>query len=326
LKKPWKRLKGKIRKEKAMKLVKLGERIKEGSAKDIYALPGTDDIAFRFLKTFSVFDVGRASYTIPGKDEAICACAVESFHIASAIGVPTHFVEQLDQITIRVKRAQVIANRFLTPVDTNYVVPAEWIYRLRVAGSIHRDFTAGSKKPENYGLPAGIIPKVGTSFPWPVHHFTTKFEDTDRDITFTEACAMAGITEKDALEFWSMVDRLTGAIGFELKASGFALVDGKMECLMGPNREKLIGDVFGTPDEDRFCLLEALEDGRVEHYSKEYLRQLFIEMGYYDELKAARKAKLPDPPIPELSGDQIEETSRRYIEVAEAYSGVRIAT
>lgn len=308
-----------------MRLAKVGELIRNGSSKDIFALPGTKDIAFRCLNTFSLFDVGRASYEIPKKGLAICACAVESFHIASSIGVPTHFVERLDPITIRVHRAQTITDRHLTQADTNYVVPAEWIYRLRDSGSIHRDFTAGSKKPEDYGLPAGIIPKEGTPFPWPIHHFTTKFEKTDRDITFADACAMAGITEKDALEFWSMIDRLTGAIGFELNASGFALVDGKMECLMGPNREKLIGDVFGTPDEDRFCLLDALEDGRVEHYSKEYLRQLFIKMGYYDELKAARKAKQSDPPIPRLPENQIEEASRRYIAVAEAYSGMSIA-
>ncbi|MDD5071618.1 MAG: phosphoribosylaminoimidazolesuccinocarboxamide synthase [Patescibacteria group bacterium] len=308
-----------------MQLTKLGNLILNGSAKDIYALPGTDDIAFRFLDTFSVFDVGRADYEIKGKGQAVCACAVQSFFMAQSIGIPTHFVEQLDQATIRVKRAQVITGRSLTPADANYVVPAEWIYRLRVAGSIHRNFSAGDKNPEDYGLPAGAIPRVGTPFPWPVHHFTTKFEDIDRDITFSEACAMAGITEKDALEFWSMIDRLTGAIGFELNASGFALVDGKMECLMGPNREKLIGDVFGTPDEDRFCLLEALEDGRVEHYSKEYLRQLFIEMGYYDELKAARKAGQPDPPIPRLPEEKIEETRQRYIAVAANYSGVSMS-
>ncbi|MDP2708601.1 MAG: phosphoribosylaminoimidazolesuccinocarboxamide synthase [bacterium] len=297
--------------------------IREGSAKNIHRVDETD-IAFRFTDWFSVFDVGRASYGIPGKAEAMCACAVKSFQVAEAIGIPTHFVEQMDDVTIRVKEAQIITDRALTVDDENYVVPAEFIYRLYVAGSIDRDFRSGKKLPESYGLPAGIIPAVGTPFPYPIHMFTTKFEDIDRELSDEAMCALAGLKIYDRDEYWSMIDRLIGACSLAMAQAGYAQLDGKCEPIMGYGRRKLIGDVFCTPDEDRPVPLDKLRRGIVEHHSKEYIRQLLIAMGYQDELDKARLEGRPDPPIPLLPEATIAEISRRYKAVANAYAGTRL--
>lgn len=287
-----------------------------GSSKDIYSCD-RDSIGFDFTNHYSVFDVGRAQDQIPDKGAAICACAVKSFKIAEAIGVPTHFIEQIGPTMIRVKKANIISDRYLLRTDENYVAPDEFIYRLRVAGSIDRDFREGKKKPEDYGLSAGEIPKVGTPFPYPVHMFTTKFEKLDREITEEEACLLSGFTLKDMYEYWSMIDRLTGAIALELKKADLLLFDGKVECLMGKRRQKLIGDVFGTPDEDRFC---KIIDGKIEHYSKEYIREIHIESGYFNSLKLSRRIKKRDIPIPKLTEEQIAEISRRYELAAKAYA------
>jgi phosphoribosylaminoimidazole-succinocarboxamide synthase len=303
-----------------------GEFIRHGSAKNIYRADETS-LLFECTRDFSVFDVGKARDQIPGKDQAICACAVQSFTIAESIGVPTHFIEQVDAVTIRIREAQIITDRPLTPRDENFVVPAEFIYRLFVAGSIDRDFRSGAKKPEKYGLPSGIIPRTGTPFPYPVHMFTTKFEKIDRDLGIEELCQMAGLTLQDLEQFWSMIDRTTGAISLKLAQGGFANLDGKLECLMGPGRIKAIGDVFGTPDEDRPVPIDLLKKGKVKHHSKEFLREHFISTGYYDQLKAARNAKppLPDPPIPRLPEEVIAETASRYAAVTKAYTGVTIS-
>jgi len=289
---------------------------RRGSSKDIYRIDD-ESIGFKFTNRYSVFDVGVAPDEILGKAEAVCACAVKSFKIAEAIGIPTHFLEQISSTMIRVRRANIITGRFLTWKDENYVVPDEFIYRLKVAGSIDRDFRAGKKKPEDYGLPAGRIPKIGTSFPYPVHMFTTKFEKLDREISEKEACKISGITLRDMHEYWSMIDRLTSAIALELEKSGFNLVDGKMECLMGKGRQKMIGDVFGTPDEDRFCIIE---NGHVEHFSKEFIRQIHIRSGYFEKLKECRRKRQSDIPIPKLTRDQITEASKRYMAIAGAYA------
>lgn len=297
--------------------------IRKGSAKDIYRVD-KNTIAFRCTPYFSVFDVGRSGQEIPGKAEAICACAVKSFEIANAIGIPTHFVEQIDPTTIIVKEASIITDHFLTAEDENYVIPIEWISRLRVAGSIYRKFKSKEKGPEDYGLPAGKVPKEGTPFPYPVHNITTKFEKIDRDLNEDEAYTMSGITKKDANEYWSMIDRLNGAISLRLYEVGFVNLDGKMECLMGLNRKKMIGDIFGTPDEDRPCSLVDIQEGNVVHYSKEFIRQLFMSNGYYEQLIKARALGQDDPSIPMLSDEDVREASRRYAAVAEAYTGNRL--
>lgn len=307
-----------------MKLVDLGQLMHTGSVKTVHR-HGEGLLAFRFSSDFSAFDVGRHPQAILGKAEAVCACAVRSFEIAGKVGVPTHFVEQLDPVTILIKEAQIITGRSLTLQDADFVVPVEWISRFRVAGGIHRDFTAGSKKPTAYGFSTDDVPEVGTPFPYPVHQFTTKFEAVDRELSWEEACAMAGLSTQDAEEYWAMIDRLNGAIGLALTDAGYVHLDGKIECLMGPEREKMIADVFGTPDEDRFCPATELAEGIVVHYSKEHLREVLMAKGYYAEVIEARAREQPVPPYPRLTDEEIAEASRRYCAVSEAYAGVRIA-
>lgn len=295
------------------------ELIRRGSSKDIYRADG-NSLAFRFTNFFSVFDVGRSTYAIPGKGKAVCDCAVRSFEIAEAIGLPTHFIEQIDETTVRVKEASVISDRPLTMADENYVVPVELIYRLSVAGSIHRDFVSGKKKPEDYGL-GKEIPAIGTPFPYPVHMTTTKLEDIDREIGIEEVCHLAGMSVKDLDEYWSMIDRMTGAAALRLCESGFILLDGKAEMLMGPGRKKMFGDNFITPDEDRPA---KIVDGKIVHYSKEYIRELLIANGYYAKLMEARKSEAPDLPIPYIGDEAVAEVSRRYAEFTKAYANTRI--
>lgn len=300
-----------------------GELVHSGSVKEVYRKKA-GLLAFQFTPYFSVFDVGRHPQAIPGKAEAVCACAVRSLEIAARVGVPTHFVEQMDETTILVREAQVITERKLTKTDTNFVVPLEFISRFRVAGSILRDFRARNKRPTNYGFPTDELPSQGTPFAWPIHQITTKFEHVDRELAYEESLALAGLIPQDLEEYWAMIDRLNGAIGLAFDEAGYVHLDGKMECVMGPGREKFIADVFGTPDEDRFCPAADLAQGIIVHYSKEHIRELFIESGYYAEVTAARKQQLPDPAYPYLNDGEIEEISRRYIAVAEAYAGVKI--
>lgn len=299
--------------------------VRHGSSKDIYCVePGTLD--FVFTDDFSVFDVGKHPQRIPGKGRAVCAAAVQSFRIAERVGVPTHFIKQVDEETIRIREAQVITDRPLTAADTNLLVPAEWIDRLYVAGSFWRDFQSGKKKPTAYGFLTDAVPAEGKPFPWPILHFTTKFEKHDRDLTPNEARAMTGLTEQDVADFWAMISRLKGAIDLVLAKAGYVRFDGKCEVLVmgGSSRQKMIGDAVVTQDEDRPVLAAPLQQWVVEHHNKEYLRQWFITNGYYNRLQLARAAKQPDPPFPTLPEEVIAEASRRYCAFAEAYTSIKV--
>lgn len=287
------------------------ELIHHGSVKDIFRLDECT-LAFRFTNRFSVFDCGAHPQEIPGKAEAVCSAALTSFMIAQKVGVPTHFLEQMDDVTLRVQELGIIADRPLKNTEENYVVPLEWITRFAVAGSLLRDLQNGAESPAKYGFHHHDVPSEGTPLRWPVHQLTTKFEKVDRKLSEGEAMDLAGIGYNDIIQFRSMIDRLDGALALAFHRAGFAHFDGKKECGLGFNREKMIVDVFGTPDEDRPVLLVALAKGEVEHYGKEFLRKHFIEMGFYGQVKKAREEGRPDPPYPSLPEEIIAEAARRY--------------
>jgi phosphoribosylaminoimidazole-succinocarboxamide synthase len=136
---------------------------------------------------------------------------------------------------------------------------------------------------------------------------------------------MSGLTIEDQNQYWSMIDLFIGACSLEMARAGYGLLDGKCELVMGPGRTKLIGDVAVTPDEDRPVSLGLLRQGIVKHYSKEEIRQKLIEMGYKKLLDAARAKGEPDPPIPRLPDEFICDIAQRYMDVAEAYSGLKLS-
>lgn len=297
--------------------------IREGSAKNLLYWD-EESLLFRFLDWISVFDVGRC-FQIPGKAQMICATAVKSAQIAARVGVPTAFIEQIDDCTIRVRRAEVISDRPLNAQDTNCIIPAEWISRFRVAGSLLRKLKAGKVRATDIGFPTDDIPAEGTPLPYPINHFTTKWKKTDEDITYEQARALCGLTPDDAAHCWAMGNVLDGALAAVWRQAGFVRFDRKYEYLrLGASRRIVIGDVFGTQDEDRPVLANALEEGGVEHYSKEYVRQVLIASGYKAELDAAREAGEKDPLPLDLSDEELTEVARRYKHFADAYCAVEI--
>lgn len=296
-----------------------------GSAKDKRDC-GDETLLFEAKDTYSVFDVGIMPDTIPGKAKAIIACYVKSAMIAKALGIKTHFIEQVSDTVVRVKKVDTITDRRPTTKDTNFLIPVEWIPRIVTAGSKLRAFQDGTENPVDYGFPPNYMPNEFDYFPYSVEHHTTKFEKVDRNLPLLdEICSIGGITPEEHRRIWNIIWMMTGATRAEMDRAGYTYLDGKLELIiMGPNREIVIGDFHGTPDEDRPIEKTAFKDGRIEHFSKEFIRKIYIDIGYYGKLKAAREAGLPDPPPPPLNEDQIGEISRRYCKFATDYSGVKI--
>ncbi len=298
--------------------------VRHGSSKNIYRA-GHDILAFESTDFYSVFDVGRALTEIPKKGSSVSHCAEKSFQIAQTLGIPTHFIERADETTLLVREAQIIKGMDISCLEEDYVIPLEFICRARVAGSIERAFQSGQKDPTKYGFPPGVIPAFGTPFPETVLELTTKWEHVDRPLTKEEACRIAGLTFANLDEIWEMIKVLAAEVALAM-APGLYVADGKFEVIMGPGRKPMIGDVFGTPDEDRPYYLAQGEEGEavVVHCSKEYIRQIHEDSGYRKILMEARARGEGDPPIPPLTEDQVSEASRRYRYVAKVYTGVNI--
>lgn len=295
-----------------------------GSGRDVWRVsPGVLD--FKFKKTFSVFDVGVHHQEIPGKDKALCVCTVRSFEIALLLGVETHFICQVDEGTIRVKEFQVLEPSQTTYETTGHILPLEFIDGSHVAGSLGRDFRSGKKRPADFGFETDDPPPPdGTPLVWPEQRITTKREDYDRPLTPAEAMELARITEEELGRIWRVIHRFNGGLSLVAAMAGFIRFDGKKEVGLGPRRRPVILDTAGTPDEDRFVPTWALREGRIVHYSKEMIREIFIENGYYERLMDAREGGREDPPYPDLTGAMIAVISRRYQQFAEAYCSVNL--
>ena len=80
-------------------------------------------------------------------------------------------------------------------------------------------------------------------------------------------------------------------------------------------------DTFGTADEDRFWDRDALQRGRHTEFSKEFVRQHYRSIGYFDTLQKARAAGTPEPPIPALPPLLVDEVSRLYTTVYQRLTG-----
>ncbi|MES2088151.1 MAG: phosphoribosylaminoimidazolesuccinocarboxamide synthase [Patescibacteria group bacterium] len=303
--------------------MKSRELIHQGSVKDIYEVDA-QTLAFVHTNNWSAFDIGRCSQPIPEMGKAVVRATMASNRIATAVGVQTCILEQEDEWTILVRRFNTLKGLALNPGETDVMVSLEWIDREAVSGNLNRDFISGKRKPTDFGFESDgsdKLPTEGTLLPFPSHEVTTKWEDVDRPIATTEeALAYAGITLTEWRSVWRVINRLNGALALAARSAGFTRLDGKKEiALSGRKRHPVVIDSFGTPNEDRYALTKTLKPGQVEHYSKEYLRQLLIEKGFKKALDITRSHGLPNPKYPILTEDEIGEVGRRYRNFAAMY-------
>ena len=83
----------------------------------------------------------------------------------------------------------------------------------------------------------------------------------------------------------------------------------------------MIIDTFGTLDEDRWWDAAAYEAGRIEELSKEMVRQHYRSTGYHAELMEAREKGLPEPDIPALPQEIIDQVAKLYADMYERITG-----
>ena len=100
-------------------------------------------------------------------------------------------------------------------------------------------------------------------------------------------------------------------------------MDGKKEFAYDEKRRLMIVDTFGTADEDRWWDPAMYDQGKCVELSKEMVRQYYRDIGYHERLSKARKHKEPEPDIPALPQDKVEEVSQLYIDMYEKLTGLK---
>lgn len=131
------------------------------------------------------------------------------------------------------------------------------------------------------------------------------------------------ISPAELERIWRVIERCDGMLSFTSALSGYRRLDGKKEVAITSSGRIVLADTFGTLDEDRYAPADQLKEGTVVHYSKEIIRKMFIDNGYFKAVEEARAAGREVPPYPMLTKAQIDQVTRKYEEFTEDYRAYR---
>ncbi len=292
------------------------ELIRRGKVKEVYALD-EEKLLFIFTDNISVFDKIIPSQ-IPHKGESLCRTSAFWFEKLREEGIENHYIGCQGN-RMEVKRFKIIENPGRE--DEGYLIPLEFITRYYVAGSLYDRIKSGKLEYRELGF--SVMPKYGEPLSEPYFEITTKFEAYDRKVDFKEAQEIGGLTQEEIDEIRERILRIDEIIAKEVEKRGLIHVDGKKEFALGEGREIIVVDTFGTLDEDRWWDKDEYEKGNIVQLSKEFVRQYYRKIGYYEKLKKAREKGIEEPEIPPLPEDMVKKVSQLYVEMYERITGKR---
>ncbi len=264
---------------------------------------------FLFSDRYSVFDWGEMPDHIEGKGAALCLMGAFCFEQLEGIGVRTHYrglvnekgkavkIAELKKPSNRMEVALVNVYRPKTTVSNgkivhdysmytsalkNCLIPLEIIYRngLPEGSSVFKRLAQGKVTLKDLGL--DHQPKPGETLAKPIFDVSTKLEETDRYIMWTEAKKIAGLNDQELADVKAVLLKADKTITKAASNAGLKNEDGKIELAFDDQRKLILVDVLGTLDECRFTY-EAV------HVSKEVARQFYKKTNWYKDLEQAKK-------------------------------------
>ena len=275
-----------------------GKFLRSGKVKDIYEYD-EDHLAFHFTDRVSAFDVILPT-KIPRKGEVLCRLGA---HFFDTLGVPNHMsrIEGADRMIVKKME----------------MIPVECVVRGYLYGSLMERASKGL-----VDLPVEKV--LATRLPKPYFDPTTKSEVKDEPITETEIIAQGRMSDDELREVKRRSFEIYEALGQRASRAGFILADLKLEFGRDEGGRILLGDSIG-PDEFRLWPARSYAPGKPqESYDKQPVRDWLITAGYKAKLDAARKSGAAPPVPPQLPGQLVDETSKRYAAVYESFTGSKL--
>jgi len=240
--------------------------------------------------------------------------------------------------------SDVIPNALVANVDSSVVVQkkmknlmVEFIVRGYLWGSMAAAYEKGDRTFCGLSVPEGL--NRFQKFDTPLYTPTTKAEvGHDENMTAAEVEALIGKDMANQAKEAAMKLYQRGA---ELmRQRGLILIDTKYEFGVDESGKLHVIDEVNTPDSSRLCtieewetkypkiaegmksgtyknvseLLKARPELKLKEFSKQYVRDALLEMGF-DPSK--------DKAAPKLSEDQVVECSYRYISIYERITGMQ---
>ena len=325
-----------------------------GSVKDIRIMKPAEEKAhglgmFIFSDRYSVFDWGEMPDHIAEKGHALCMMGLYFFSKLEEINVRHHCLGVMacsDMLSYKdisvpqnnfafslfqVVRPEVKNGRYdysaYRKLESNFLIPLEVIYRnmLPEGSSVFRRLADGSISIDDLGLTEK--PKPGQKLEQPIVEVSTKLEAIDRYLSWEEAREIAGLSENEIAQIKKTTLMINDLITREVSKAGLVNEDGKIEFGFDKDRNLVVVDILGTPDECRFTW-EGMP------VSKELLRKHYRETEWYRAVEAAKKkdsvnwksiVSVEPPPLPQKTIALVsalykaccnEITSRRWFDVA----------
>ena len=294
------------------------ELIRTGKVKEVY--DEGNALLFKFTDKISVFDKIIPN-KIPDKGESLCRTSKFWFEkIKSERGIENHFIECPSKSEMKVRKFRVNESGG-SKIWIDYLIPLEFVMRYYVAGTLMDRIKKGKIDINELGFKN--TPKIGDEIPEPLFEMTTKFEKTDRPLSFEEASLIGGISRDEIYEIKETILKIDNIISRTISPRGLIHADGKKEFAMGEGRIPVVVDTFGTADEDRFWDREMFHSGKIIELSKESVRQYYRSTGYYDLLYSTRESGSKEPEITPLPEKIVKETSALYREMYNKLTGLK---
>lgn len=303
-----------------------------GSVKDLEILkppsekPGVG--RFHFSDRYSVFDYGEMPDLLDNKGKALCILSAHFFELLEKEGIATHYVgvvedgkaKRLDELSgpsnvmevrlVHVHRPERKGDGYdysvFQSLKGNFLIPLEIIYRntLPEGSSVFRRLKSEEISLGDLGLEE--MPEPGQRLEKPIVDFSTKLEDVDRYLSREEARRISGLSEEEFDELVGLTLKVNGIITRETGKVRIENEDGKIEMAVDENRELMLVDALGTPDECRFSF-NGIE------MSKEVLRRYYRNTDWYRRIVKSkgeeewRKTVGKPPKLPEELKKAVEE-------------------
>jgi phosphoribosylaminoimidazole-succinocarboxamide synthase len=264
---------------------------------------------FHFSDRYSVFDWGEMPDHIEGKGAALCLTGAYCFERLEERGIKTHYRGLVDKrgrlvrfdeleeptnvmefhlVNVYKPRAYMEDGKLkydysvYTQKLTNFLIPLEIIYRnaLPEGSSVFKRLEQGLVTPEDLGL--DHYPKPGEKLVKPILDVSTKFEESDRYITWREAQKLVKLTDSELEEIKSVLQNVNDVVTEIASRAGLVNEDGKIELAFDDKRRLMVADVVGTLDECRFTYQGF-------HVSKEVARIYYRRTDWAKEVEEAKR-------------------------------------
>lgn len=259
---------------------------------------------FVFSDRYSVFDWGEMPDHIPHKGAALCLMTAYFFEKLEEEGIKTHYRGIVENDEVK-KLAELNKPSGILEVDlvnvyeldyenetydytqydsdlNNCLIPLEIIYRntLPANSSFRRRAENGAIDIKDYGLDE--LPEPGVTLKKPIFDVSTKLEASDRYISWQEAREIAGLTDDEYNKILDILEKVNHIISREVKKVNLKNLDGKIELAFDTDRNIMVVDAVGTPDECRFSYQGF-------SISKEAVRKYYRETEWQKEVEKAKK-------------------------------------